>query len=61
MNLGARLPFRLLSIDSDNGSEFISWQVGRWCARRAIDRKLKEIYALADCRLSPNRPDFGYI
>ena len=34
--LVASLPFRLLGIDSDNGSEFINWQVGRWCARRDI-------------------------
>ncbi len=30
------LPFRLLGIDTDNGSEFLNWQVGRWCARRQI-------------------------
>jgi len=30
------LPFRLLAIDSDNGSEFINWHLGRWCARRDI-------------------------
>jgi transposase InsO family protein len=30
------LPFRLLGIDTDNGSEFLNWHVGRWCARRDI-------------------------
>jgi transposase InsO family protein len=35
-NLQATLPFRLLGIDSDNGSEFINWHLGRWCARRDI-------------------------
>jgi transposase InsO family protein len=30
------LPFRLLGIDTDNGSEFLNWHVGRWCARREI-------------------------
>jgi hypothetical protein len=35
-DLAATLPFRLLGIDSDNGSEFINWQVGRWCARHAV-------------------------
>jgi len=30
------LPFRLLGIDSDNGSEFINWHLGRWCARHNI-------------------------
>ena len=24
------LPFRLCGIDSDNGSEFINWPLGRW-------------------------------
>ena len=30
------LPFRLLGLDSDNGSEFINWHLGRWCAKRDI-------------------------
>ena len=30
------LPFPLLGIDSDNGSEFINWPVGRWCAHHHI-------------------------
>ncbi len=30
------LPFRLLGLDSDNGSEFINWHLGRWCAQRDI-------------------------
>jgi len=30
------LPFPLLGIDTDNGSEFLNWHVGRWCARRDI-------------------------
>jgi hypothetical protein len=30
------LPSRLLGIDTDNGSEFLNWHVGRWCARRQI-------------------------
>jgi len=32
----AVLPFRLRGIDSDNGSEFINWHVGRWCARHDL-------------------------
>jgi hypothetical protein len=24
-------PFRLLGVDSDNGSEFINWHLKRWC------------------------------
>jgi transposase InsO family protein len=34
--ISAALPFRLLGIDSDNGSEFINWHLGRWCARHNI-------------------------
>ncbi len=30
------LPFRLLGIDSDNGSEFLNWHLGAWCAKREI-------------------------
>lgn len=30
------LPFRLLGIDTNNGSEFLNWHIGRWCARRDI-------------------------
>jgi transposase InsO family protein len=35
-DIQAALPFRLLGIDSDNGSEFINWHLGRWCAKRDI-------------------------
>jgi len=30
------LPFRLLGLDSDNGSEFINWHLKRWCDREQI-------------------------
>ena len=30
------LPFRLCGIDSDNGSEFINWPLGRWCEQHKI-------------------------
>ena len=30
------LPFPLLGIDTDNGSEFLNWHVGGWCARREV-------------------------
>src|SRR5499425_1968149 len=30
------LPFGLLGIDTDNGSEFLNWHVGRWCAQHDI-------------------------
>jgi transposase InsO family protein len=35
-DLRATLPFRLLGIDSDNGSEFINRHLARWCWRRDI-------------------------
>ena len=34
--MAATLPFRFLGIDSDNGSEFLNWHLGRWCARRQV-------------------------
>jgi hypothetical protein len=30
------LPFRLLGLDSDNGSEFINWHLQRWCKRSQL-------------------------
>jgi transposase InsO family protein len=30
------LPFRLLGVDSDNGSEFINWHLKRWCDGQQI-------------------------
>lgn len=30
------LPFRLLGVDSDNGSEFINWHLKSWCDRKKI-------------------------
>ena len=31
-----RLPFLLLGIDSDNGEEFINWELYRWCRKERI-------------------------
>lgn len=31
-----RLPFDLLGIDSDNGDEFINWELYRWCRKEKI-------------------------
>jgi hypothetical protein len=31
-----QLPFALLGVDSDNGSEFINWHLKRWCDREQI-------------------------
>lgn len=33
----AHLPFRLLAIDPDSGSEFINWHLKGWCDREGID------------------------
>jgi hypothetical protein len=30
------LPFRLLGVDSDNGSEFINWHLKQWCESKEI-------------------------
>jgi len=30
------LPFPLLGVDSDNGSEFINWHLKRWCKQKQI-------------------------
>jgi len=30
------LPFRLLGVDSDNGSEFINWHLQAWCQQKGI-------------------------
>ena len=35
-DIQAALPFRLLGIDSDNGSEFINRHLARWCWKRDI-------------------------
>jgi hypothetical protein len=32
----SQLPFRLLGLDSDNGSEFINWHLKGWCEREQI-------------------------
>ena len=32
----AEFPFPILGIDSDNGSEFINWELFRWCAQEKL-------------------------
>src|SRR5437016_8582550 len=34
--IAGMLPFRLLGLDSDNGSEFINWHLQAWCERKQI-------------------------
>lgn len=36
-NIRERLPFSLIAIDPDNGSEFINWQLFHYCMDREID------------------------
>jgi len=36
-NITERLPFPLKAIDPDNGSEFINWQLYRYCVERKIE------------------------
>lgn len=33
----ARLPFPIIALDPDNGSEFINWQLFRWCMEQKIE------------------------
>lgn len=44
----AALPFPLLGINSDNGSEFINWQVGAWCARHEVQFRPSRPYQKDD-------------
>jgi transposase InsO family protein len=34
--IAERLPFPLLGVDSDNGSEFINWHLKKWCEQKDI-------------------------
>ena len=36
--IAGMLPFALLGLDSDNGSEFINWHLKAWCERKQIQR-----------------------
>jgi hypothetical protein len=36
--IAGMLPFALLGLDSDNGSEFINWHLQAWCERKHIQR-----------------------
>jgi len=35
-DVAGELPFPLLGVDSDNGSEFINWHLKHWCEQRQI-------------------------
>jgi len=36
-NIKQRLPFKLLGLDPDNGSEFINWQLFRYCKKHDVN------------------------
>lgn len=47
-NIKNRLPFSLAAIDPDNGSEFINWQLFRYCLDRQIEFTRSRPYAKND-------------
>jgi hypothetical protein len=47
-NIKSRLPFSLAAIDPDNGSEFINWQLFRYCLERQIEFTRGRPYAKND-------------
>ena len=47
-NIKNRLPFALLAIDPDNGSEFINWQLWQYCLDRSIEFTRGRPYAKND-------------
>jgi len=47
-NIRNRLPFPLLAIDPDNGSEFINWQLFEYCLTRTIEFTRGRPYAKND-------------
>lgn len=47
-NIKNRLPFPLLAIDPDNGSEFINWQLFEYCMTRMIEFTRGRPYAKND-------------
>ncbi len=47
-NIKNRLPFPLLAIDPDNGSEFINWQLFEYCLARTIEFTRGRPYAKND-------------
>lgn len=47
-NIKNRLPFPLLAIDPDNGSEFINWQLYKYCVERSVEFTRGRPYAKND-------------
>jgi len=47
-NIKNRLPFPLVAIDPDNGSEFINWQLYQYCAERNMEFTRGRPYAKND-------------
>lgn len=42
--INRRLPFKLLGLDPDNGSEFINWQLFRYCEKNQINLTRSRAY-----------------
>lgn len=47
-NIKNRMPFLLIAIDPDNGSEFINWQLFRYCLEKEIEFTRGRPYAKND-------------
>lgn len=47
-NIRQRLPFKLLGLDPDNGSEFINWHMHRYCKKNAITLTRSRAYKKND-------------
>jgi hypothetical protein len=47
-NIRKRLPFKLLGLDPDNGSEFINWQMLRYCKKNNITLTRSRPYSKND-------------
>ena len=47
-NIKNRLPFPLLAIDPDNGSEFINWQLYQYCVEKSVEFTRGRPYAKND-------------
>lgn len=47
-NIRKRLPFKLLGLDPDNGSEFINWQMLRYCKKNDITLTRSRPYSKND-------------
>jgi hypothetical protein len=59
-NIRKRLPFRLLGFDPDNGSEFINWQMLRYCQKNKINLTRSRPYHKNDNAHVEQKKLYGY-